>query len=346
MQITDGQLGIALFFLSLGTLAMIPISPKLISRLGAGKATMIGILVFALAFQLPLFMGSFTLLCLSLFIVGLCSSFTDISMNAMVSDIEQRDGVYFMSAAHGFFSLGGVIGAGIGSLIIVFFRYPQMHMFLAMVFVVITNILVAKSYRSVVATPTKIKQAQRKISVYRTLTGLAIISFVIMGSEGAIEHWSKLYMQDVVMETSDQISGFGFVVFSIAMTLGRFYGDALSNRFGSYTIILAGCMLAVIGFLALFQNTVLFALIGFSLIGIGYSVIIPELFRLAGKSSVPSATGISFVAGIGYIGFLASPAIMGFLSEMESLKLSFTTLMISTILMMIIVFILYKRQKA
>ena len=153
-------------------------------------------------------------------------------------------------------------------------------------------------------------------------------------------------MQDVVMVTSDQISGFGFVVFSIAMTLGRFYGDALSNRFGSYTIILAGCMLAVIGFVALFQNTVLFALIGFSLIGIGYSVIIPELFRLAGKSSVPSATGISFVAGIGYIGFLASPAIMGFLSEMESLKLSFTTLMISTFLMMIIVFILYKRQKA
>ena len=96
----------------------------------------------------------------------------------------------------------------------------------------------------------------------------------------------------------------------------------------------------------LLQATILFSLIGFSLIGIGYSVIIPELFRLAGKSGVPSATGISFVAGFGYIGFLASPAVMGFLSELNGLKMSFAVLMILTIFVLIVAGILKMRRNS
>ena len=61
-----------------------------------------------------------------------------------------------------------------------------------------------------------------------------------MGSEGAIEHWSKLYLQNIVQISSEKISGFGFVAFSITMTLGRFFGDAISKRFGSVSIIIAG----------------------------------------------------------------------------------------------------------
>lgn len=337
LDINDGQLGIALFFLSLGTLIMIPVAPRLINKFGSGKVTIYGILTFSVLFQVPLLMDTYTMLCFALFMVGMSASLTDISMNALVSDVEQEDNVHYMSASHGFFSLGGVIGAGIGSLLITLIVFPYVHMMLAMGFVVFTNVLLAGSYYRVKSKQTVDKQKKISRSVAGSLIGLAVIAFIVMGSEGAIEHWSKLYMQDIVLITSDQISGFGFVAFSMTMTVGRFFGDSISKRYGAYSIIIGGCIIATIGFAVLLTSTIVLSILGFSLIGLGYSVVIPELFRLAGKrKDVSTATGISFVAGFGYVGFLASPAIMGLLSELDSLKLSFTTLMISTILIIII----------
>lgn len=345
LELNDGQLGLALFFLSLGTLFMIPIAPRIINKFGVGRATFFGILIFGLLFQLPLISSSYTLLCMTLFLAGLGTSLTDISMNALVSEIEQEDEVHFMSASHGFFSLGGVLGAGIGSLLIIFFGFPYVHMLLAMAFIILTNLLTVSSYYNVKGKPLKESQEKADYKVFRPLIGLAVISFIIMGSEGAIEHWSKLYMQDIVLITSESIAGYGFVAFSAAMTTGRFLGDSISARFGPFPIIIGGCSIAIIGFATLLQSTLALSIIGFTLIGLGYSVIIPELFRVAGKSKkVSSATGISFVAGFGYVGFLASPAIMGFLSELDSLKLSFQTLLASTIVVMGIVIFLKIRK--
>jgi MFS family permease len=75
------------------------------------------------------------------------------------------------------------------------------------------------------------------------------------------------------------------------------------------------------------------ALIGFGLVGIGLSVVIPELFRLAGTVKGLDATvGISFVSGIGFLGFLVGPVLLGFLAELSSLRLSFLALLIFVII--------------
>ncbi|WP_223148870.1 hypothetical protein [Aquimarina sp. RZ0] len=176
--------------------------------------------------------------------------------------------------------------------------------------------------------------------------GLTIIAFLIMGSEGAIEHWSKLYMQDIVQISSEKISGFGFVSFSVMMTLGRFFGDMVSRRFGSISIIMGGCLISFFGFLGILNSQLIITVIGFGFVGFGFSVIIPELFRLAGKTKgVSPAEGISFVAGFGYLGFLISPPFLGFLSKIESLKLSFTALLIATLLALVIAIFISKRFK-
>ena len=112
-------------------------------------------------------------------------------MNALVSEIEQEDDVHFMSASHGFFSLGGVLGAGIGSLLIIYFAFPYVHMSLAMVIVIVSNLILAGSYFKLKGSPMeKGKKVSKKIDimVFRSLFGLALIALIIYGSEGAIEH--------------------------------------------------------------------------------------------------------------------------------------------------------------
>lgn len=346
LAIDDAELGLALFFFATGTLSMIPISSWIIQRIGLGKTTIISLILFALAFLLPLMANNYFALCASLYLVGMLSCLTDVGMNALVSSIEIEDNVHIMSASHGFFSLGGVIGAGVGSLIINLFEVPLLHMIFAIVFVILTNMVVASSYWSINIKEEISETDSFNFVLLKPLFGLTVLAFLIMGSEGAIEHWSKLYLQNIVQISSEKISGFGFVAFSITMTLGRFFGDAISKRFGSVSIIIAGCIISIIGFISVLMASLGSSIIGFALVGLGFSVIIPELFRLAGKTKgVSSAKAISFVAGFGYLGFLLSPPFLGFLSEIKDLTLSFTALFAITVLALCIALFLRKRAK-
>ena len=353
LAIDDAQLGVALFCFALGTLLMIPLAPSVSRWLGLGKATLISVVLLSCVFLLPLIAPNYILFCVFLFITGLMCCLTDINMNALVSEIEQVDNIHFMSASHGFFSLGGFLAASVGSLVINLIEIPLMHMLYAAVIVVLSNILVSKAYLRISGGETNgnsdIKAKEKKsfkFSLLKPLLGLTVISFLVMGSEGAIEHWSKLYLKDIVSISSEKISGYGFVAFSATMALGRFFGDEVSKRFGPLMIIIGGCSISIIGFIAILSAQQFYSIFGFGLVGLGFSVIVPELFRLAGRAKgVSAAEGISFVAGFGYVGFLLSPALLGFLSRIGTLKLSFTALLVATIVVFITAIILKQRQK-
>ena len=100
--------------------------PALNERLGTGRSTKIGVLLLARPLTCR-FWRLRVLLCASLLLIGLLSGFTDVSMNALMSIIETKVKKNLMSAAHGFFSLGGFIGAGIGSLFSFLFLIPWTH---------------------------------------------------------------------------------------------------------------------------------------------------------------------------------------------------------------------------
>ena len=349
LALSDGQVGIALFFFSVGTLSMVPIAPKIIKKIGVHISTLLGISIFSILFIGPLLSNSFYLLCTTLFVTGLFGCLTDVSMNALVSEIEQKDEVHIMSASHGFFSLGGVIGAGLGSLLFLYVTSPVYHMILAAMFVLLSNLILCRGYlsRKFRIDEEKDASASFSLSLWKPLAGFTIIAFLIMGSEGAVEHWSTLYLSDVVILETENYAGLGFFIFSTMMTLGRFLGDAVSKRFGSYRIIMTGCLLGMIGFLTILTANFIPVLLGFGLVGIGFSVIIPELFRLAGRvKGISSAQGISIVAGFGYVGFLASPPFLGFLSDLYDLRASFTALCIGAGTALAIVLVLFIQKQS
>lgn len=332
LSIDDGALGIGLFTFSVGALCMIPISSVIIKQVRLGRTVFLAITAFAFSMLLPVVAPTYPIFCGVMFLVGTLSSLTDISMNALVAEIEKEDDGHFMSATHGFFSLGGVLGAGIGSLMIYLFAFPVQHLLVAALFVLITNLLLFSSYWNIDGKAADREGGKFNFSLIVPLLSLTVLSLLVMGSEGAIEHWSKLFMLDIVQIDSEKLAGFGFVAFSTTMTIGRFLGDGVSKRFGSLKIIMGGTLIASIGFVAVLSINYTLALIGFGLVGLGFSVIIPELFRLAGRAKgVSSAEGIAVVAGMGYVGFLASPALLGFLSDLSSLKLSFIALLVASL---------------
>ncbi|MFT5848959.1 MAG: fucose permease [Psychroserpens sp.] len=328
-ELNDSQIGLALFFTACGLLVSIPFVPYMNKRIGTGRSTKIGIILLALFFNLPLVAPNYSLLCTSLFLTGIFSGFTGTSMNALVSIVEKRDRQNFMSAAHGFFSLGGFIGAGIGGFLITRFSNPSYHMLLMSLFIILTTLLLSNNYNHV-KEPTQEKNKE-SINIFKNIKpvlGLSIIAFIIMFNEGAVEHWSNLFLFDIVHVEESQ-AGFGFVIFSLMMTLGRFLGDGVSKKIGAIRSISYGCIIAIIAYSLILVSDFYISVLGFGVLGLGISVIIPEIFRLAGQSKhLNTSVAISVVSGIGFMGFLIGPVLLGFISSLSNLIMSYVFLLL------------------
>ena len=318
--INKSELGLAIFAMALGNFFILTLAPKINDFLGCGRSTKLGLLALCVFGVGPYLAHSYISLCVTLFLVGAAQGFLDVSMNATVSQIEKDDKVTLMAAMHGFFSLGGV-AAGLGTFLIPILNAPVVHSLLIVILIAIPNYSLSKQYESVTAPITK--GSKRPSNALRPLILLGLISLVAMGSEGAIVDWSGLYLEEIVKVNTAWI-GAGFLVFSITMTLGRFLGDGLSTLLGSEKVLILGVLTSVIGYLGVLTADSTFSIIGFAIIGAGFSVLVPELFRMAGKQDqVPSSKAIAIVAGFGYSGFLTGPVILGITAETYGLTTSY-----------------------
>lgn len=245
-----------------------------------------------------------------------------------------------MSASHGFFSLGGVL-AGLGSFAIPAIDNAPLHMGIVVGVVFLINWIYRKQYIHI--SGQLAKKEPFRFSLFKTLFALSLISFIAMGSEGAIIDWSGLYLKEIV-KAPEVLFGVGFLVFSITMTLGRFLGDGISSRIGSIRSVILGIVIALIGYGFVLTGTTEISIVGFAFTGLGFSVIVPEMYRIGGNiKGVISSQGIAFIAGSGYLGFLLAPPLLGYISEKQSLVAAFVILMAAAFIALI--FTLLVKQK-
>ncbi|MEQ8475118.1 MFS transporter [Fulvivirga sp.] len=337
LGLSEGDLGSALFFTPLGAIISMLLSSNLIKWKGEGKSTVLALIFFGVTMVTPLFAYDFITLCVALFLVGFSMGWVDISMNAVANTIEKEDGVKIMSTSHGFFSLGGIIGGTIGGILAGLESDGMIQMIAAFVVLVIIVLLVISPKIRHINDDSN-KEGHVIFSFPgKSLIGLAVIAFCIMLGEGAITDWSTVYLSNN-LSSGPALAGFGFAAFSATMTIGRFNGDYMIEKFTSGTVVKAGLVMAFAGLLLLFAKSIALALLGFAMIGFGYSTVIPILFTQASKKEdVSPARGLASVATLGYFGFLLGPVIIGWSAEIIGLTLSFGILAALTLVAFMVV---------
>jgi MFS family permease len=109
------------------------------------------------------------------------------------------------------------------------------------------------------------------------------------------------------------------------MTLGRLNGDRCVQALGGKRILLFGSLCAAAGLaVAVLVPTPAAALVGFVLVGVGCSNLVPVLYSAAGsQSAMPAGAAISAITTIGYSGILVGPALIGFVAEGATLSIAF-----------------------
>lgn len=320
LNLSDGMLGLALLGPGIGALIAMPTAGWLIARVGSRPVTVLSSIATCISIILPGWATNGPTLFVALLILGITSGAMDVAMNTQAVEVETAYGRHIMASFHALFSIGGLIGAAMGGGVAFFHIQPAVHLLCAgLVFAFIAG--VASRYLLSTAPSHESKNQPVFVRPSKALWALGLIAFCAFLSEGAMADWGAVYLH-TALKTSDALAATGYIVFSLFMTTGRITGDAITHRFGSVPTVRTGSLLAGAGLaFSLFSNTYWLALLGFATMGAGYACIVPAVFSAAGRSKVMQpGIALAAVTTLGYLGLLLGPPVIGFLSEVFTLR--------------------------
>ncbi|PKA39120.1 MFS transporter [Rhizobium sullae] len=314
LELTKFELGLMILVFGVGSLTLMPIAGAQIARHGSrvvSRATAICLLPILLALTLA---PNVVTGAIALFLFGGFIGAMDVAMNANAVAVEKSMRRAIMSSCHAFWSLGGLIGAGLGGFVIAKLGVLG-HAELATVF---ASIFLVIAWPMILADPPHPDEKKEKARLPMTPLPwlLGLMALFSMVPEGAVLDWGALYLRQE-MNASVALSGFGFAAFSLTMAIMRFAGDLVRDRLGGVRTLRICTLFAIAGMLiaALAPNAEL-AIVGFAFCGIGISNMVPIAFSAAGNiPDLKAGIGLSVVTTLGYSGMLVAPSAIGFAAE-------------------------------
>jgi fucose permease len=252
--------------------------------------------------------------------MGAAGGALDVTMNVQGVTVEDSGGRPILSSFHAAFSAGGLTGAliGAGSAGVGIDVRAQMVALAALGLVI--GLTAARSLlpAGADAVGKRDRDVRRPRRIDSRLLLLGVLAFFCLLCEGAAADWSAVYVHRS-LAASAAVAGLAYAAFSVTMVLGRLFGDALTERFGSAALVRGGSVVSAVGLAAaLVAGSPGAALVGFACLGAGLSIVVPQVFRAAAATG-DSGPALATVSTIGYTGFLAGPPLIGALAELTSL---------------------------
>jgi predicted MFS family arabinose efflux permease len=321
LGLDDGTLGLVLLCMGCGATAAMPLAGFLNHRFGHRQVIGIAALLVCVALPLLTLAPNAWWLGAALLFFGGSLGVVDVAMNAHAVDVEKAQGRPMMSGFHGLFSVGGLVGsAGMAALL----RAGSPLTGSAIAVSLLLLVIVVTQWRHFLLRHEG--EEAGGASGFRMPGGivflLGFLCMVVFLAEGAMLDWSAVFLR-FSRGFDASTAGLGYAAFSIAMATGRLLGDRITSALGATTIVRAGSLVAAAG---LFLATMLpwgpAALLGFILVGLGASNIVPVLFSAAGRLGPSPGVAIAIVTALGYAGMLAGPAVIGFAAHASSLSIA------------------------
>lgn len=342
LMVGDDVLGMLLLCIGVGSLLTMPLSGALAMRLGCRRVVMMASILFAAILLLVSCVDALSLAVPIVLIFGAVMGCIDVVVNIVAVLVEKGIGRRIMSGMHAFWSLGGFVGAGLyGVWVGLLGLTPFQSTAIAAGLILLLTAVFGRHLIPYGGGGGALLALPRGIIVFVGMT--AFIAFL---SEGAVMDWGGVYLT-TVRGMDLALAGTGYSVFSAAMLTMRFLGDCVVQRIGALPVAVGGALLAFGGILlVMFAPVDALLYVGFFAIGIGSANIVPVFFSLMGRQNVmPVSAAVSAVSTMGYLGILAGPAAIGFVSSLTTLQTAFAMLAALSILQAAIGFYVFKRIK-
>ena len=326
LAISDGVLGLSLLFVSIGVFVGLGPAGRNSARYGSRPVILWGTLGIVISLPIVGWLPSLGFAWFGLFIFGFALATQDVAMNAHAVVIEQRAGRRLMSTFHAMFSVGTLFGGILGGIFSQLSVTPlNQGYFLALLYLLVLFFIRSLILpASVDQHPVTKNKGERSPVIFWIFGVFGLFAAL---SEGAAGDWGGVLARDAFAATPF-VSTLPYIVYTLAMVIGRLSGDFLAHKFGASKIIAAGGILSSVSLtLGLIVGGIPALMISWFLLGIGLSVVIPLMFSAAGtlantkyQGIISPPQAIARVSGVSYFGFVIGPPVIGFLAELFELR--------------------------
>ncbi|CNI23407.1 MFS transporter [Yersinia pekkanenii] len=319
--LSDGSLGLLLLCIGVGSMLAMPLTGMLTAKWGCRATILLAGAVLCLDLPLLVLMNTPIAMAMALLVFGAAMGIIDVAMNIQAVIVEKASGRAMMSGFHGLFSVGGIAGAG-GVSALLWLGLSPLTAIIATV--ILMAILLLTANKNLLQGSGEPHDGPLFVWPRGWVMFIGFLCFVMFLAEGSMLDWSAVFLTTLRGIEPSQ-AGMGYAVFAIAMTLGRLNGDRIVNRLGRYKVLLGGSLCASIGIItAITVDSSIAAFMGFMLVGLGASNVVPILFTAAGNQTVmPTNLAVASITTIGYAGILAGPAAIGFIAQLSNLSVAF-----------------------
>lgn len=323
------SLGLALLGVSAGAVITMMLTGRLCRRFGSHPVTVVCGVLLALSVALPPLTHSALTLGAVLLVFGAAYGCINVAMNSAAVDLVAALRRPVMPGFHAAFSLGGMLGAGLGGLVAAHLS-PTRHLLgLTAIGLLVTAVAGRTLLRQEPPVPPDRTDAEQKAP--RRLDGrtrglvavFGLIALCTAYGEGALADWGALHLEQD-LDAHPGVAAAGYSCFALAMTIGRLSGTTLLERLGRTRTLVAGGTTAMLGMLVgSLAPSVWAALLGFAVTGLGLANIFPVAVDRAGALAGP--TGVAAASTLGYGGMLLGPPAIGFMADWYSLPAALTS---------------------
>ncbi|WP_235995173.1 MFS transporter [Nonomuraea montanisoli] len=318
LGLSESVVGAILLVWGLGALVTMQSMRRVMARFGSrsvlrvgGPLTALGLVGVAFAPNLPILMGAAAFF-------GLAFGMVDIAMNAQGSTVERAYGRPLMNGMHAGWCVGAISAGALGSLAIALGLSFTANLALVGLLSLPVMILAGRAYLAETPVRETGTAARRRMPPIVYLLG-ALMFFAFM-VEGTVADWNGLFMRDT-LGAPEAVAALGYPVFEVGMLVARLTGDRLRSRFGVRGMLTVSG-LATAGFFTavLAAPAPLMAVVAMFFVGLGVATISPMTLSLAGTATDNPGPAIAQAGAMGYAGLLLGPVVIGFLSDVTSLR--------------------------
>ncbi|MFD5128692.1 MFS transporter [Streptomyces olindensis] len=322
-------LGLALLGVSAGAVITMTLTGRLCRRYGNHRVTVVCAVLLSLSVALPPLTRSVLALGLVLLLFGAAYGGINVAFNSAAVELVAALRRPVMPSFHAAFSLGGMIGAGLGGLVAGALSPTRHLMLLTVVGLLVTAAAGPTLLRHEPPAPPERERTERRVP--RRLDGrtrwLVIVFGVIAGctayGEGALADWGALHLEQD-LDASPGAAAAGYSCFALAMTVGRLTGTTLLERLGrTRTVVVGGTTAAAGMLLGSLAPSLWAALLGYAVTGLGLANLFPVAVERAGALAGPG--GVATASTLGYGGMLLGPPAIGFMADWFTLPAALTS---------------------
>jgi predicted MFS family arabinose efflux permease len=320
LDLDPAALGLVLLAIAAGSVIGLPLAGTVIARLGSRRTVVVMSLVLAAALGVVA-VGSVSgvaVLVVGLFVMGLANGAWDVAMNVQGAVVERHLARAVMSRFHAGFSFGTVAGALLGAAMVHLGVGVPVHLAAVAVLIALVVPVSVRGFVSDVHVDADGDPAPKgsALTAWREprtwLIGVVVMAFSF--AEGTANDWLGVALIDD-HGTSETTGTLGFALFLTAMTVARWFGGPVLDRYGRVQVIRGLAGLAVVGLLLFVFGSPELAFVGALLWGAGASLGFPTGMSAAADEPAAAAARVSVVASIGYCAFLAGPPLIGLLGQ-------------------------------